>query len=297
MSGVKMDNINKKLIKKYITRITGKSLNGDTEFYINYPEWDCDEENKDDFNIEDSEYFKYIKYSSEEELIKNFRELIKKTNFLKNNQPNSKLIKEIKSIMQAISNPNNLYKRLGVDIIRINIGKDLINYADPEEDTSTLLPKIIYLRKNLTDKYGYIIPNVRIMDSETLKDTEYEIFVREKSVLKETINFDDITPEQATTHIVNNLEKICFQHVKQIFTKADTLKLMELVISYNPTLVNDLIPLLISAIDLKYIFTNLLSKKISIKDIIYIFELLNFHAQHTQDIEELTQLLENDLNF
>lgn len=36
----------------------------------------------------------------------------------------------------------------------------------------------------MTDNYGYIIPKVRILDSEKLDSYEYEIYVRDKSVAK-----------------------------------------------------------------------------------------------------------------
>lgn len=294
-------NINNKLKDKYTNRITGKSPNGDVKFYIDYADTYSENENNeyytDNFDVTTSEYFKYTAYNSEEQLIKNFKYLVKTVNFLKNNQPDSKLIKEIKNVMQEISDPNNMYRRLGVDIITILIGVDLINCADPELNNSTLLPQIAYLRKKLVDEYGYVIPNVRVVDSLSLQNNEYSIEIRGKVVLKESVDFNNMEIKQVNTQIINSLEKICFQYVQQIFTKFDTLKLIELAKADDPTLVNDLIPLLISAIDLKYIFTNLLSKKISIKDIIYIFELLNFHAQHTQDVEELSRLVENDLNF
>lgn len=51
-------------------------------------------------------------------------------------------------------------------------------------------------------------------------------------------------------------------------TKTDVLKLMELVRSQDPTLVNDLVPAIISTSDLRKIFVNLIREKVSIKDII-----------------------------
>ena len=80
-------------------------------------------------------------------------------------------------------------------------------------------------------------------------------------------------------------------------SKTDALKLMELVRSQDPTLVNDLIPTYLTPIDLKYICANLIQENIGIKDIISIFEHLNNYARYTQDLEELTEILKKELQF
>ena len=80
-------------------------------------------------------------------------------------------------------------------------------------------------------------------------------------------------------------------------SKTTVLKLMELVITQDPTLVNDLIPVFLSAIDLKIILANLIYERISIKDIILVFEILNDYARYTQDRELLSKILIKELSF
>ena len=72
---------------------------------------------------------------------------------------------------------------------------------------------------------------------------------------------------------------------------------MKLVRSKDPTLVNDLVPILLSPIDIKHVLTKLIQEQISIKDIIYVFELLNDYARYTNDVDILVEQLKRDLQF
>ncbi len=74
-------------------------------------------------------------------------------------------------------------------------------------------------------------------------------------------------------------------------TKTDVLKLMELVKSQDPTLVNDLVPTIISTSDLRKIFVNLIREKVSIKDIIFIFERLCDYARFSKEPDILSERL------
>ena len=192
-----------------------------------------------------------------------------------------------------MTNPNNYYERLGIDVLGLFIGEDIIPFVE-----NLILPKIIDLRKKLTDEFGYIIPNIRILATSKINGNEFEILVRGKVVYKGDVDLNNDSISKyvtATEKIMNTLENVCIEHVNRIMTKTDALKLMELVRSQDPTLVNDLIPTFISAIDLKKICANLIKDKISIKDIILVFELLNDYARYTQDVTELTEKLKQEL--
>lgn len=201
------------------------------------------------------------------------------------------------------SNPNCHYQRLGVDILSVRIGQDLLPIFETYWD-NMMSPKVMDLRKKLTDNYGYIIPRIRFLDVTDIEPNSYQIYVREHLVFT---GYFDMNTDNSVESIVKysncadklleDVEKICFEYVHQVVTKTDILKLMELARSQDPTLVNDLIPIFISAIDLKKIYANLIYDKVSAKDIIYVFELLNDYARYTQDINELTEKLKHGLNF
>ena len=217
-------------------------------------------------------------------------------------------LENVRQNMQDLVNPNRMYERLGVDILSLQVGSNLLVIADPDQE-GQLLAKIAALRQRVTDELGYILPNIRIMDSSALDANEYMIQIRGNtvdtgyvypgrlmviadqwdSVKKEVpqdaiIGIDPtyqtqaywITPDDAksarsvtafdsTDVIVTHLQECVRKHVDEVMTKTDVLKLMELVRSQDPTLVNDLVPTIISTSDLRKIFVNLIREKVSIR--------------------------------
>ncbi|HSA07091.1 MAG TPA: flagellar biosynthesis protein FlhA [Candidatus Gastranaerophilales bacterium] len=243
-------------------------------------------------------------------------------------------LESVKQNMQDLVNPNKMYERLGVDILSLQVGNDLLVIADPEKE-GQLLAKIAALRQRMTDQFGYIIPSIRIMDSTAIGENEYLISIRNNDVATGTVyadrlmimseqwdssgkpvpqdvitgvdptyhqpvywvkpdvikkedNFTTVDPANA---IVSHLQECVRKYVDEIMTKTDVIKLMELVKTQDPTLVNDLVPAIISTSDLRKIFVNLIREKISIKDIIFIFERLCDFARYSREPDILSERL------
>ncbi len=240
----------------------------------------------------------------------------------------------VRQNMQDLVNPNRMYERLGVDVLSLQVGGGLLVIADPDQE-GQLLAKIAALRQRITDELGYIIPNIRIMDSSALEDNEYLISIRGNNVAngfvypgkfmiiadqwdstgkphpqnmivgidptyqaqaywvdREQIDpRDRLVSVDATDVIVTHLQECVRKYVDEVMTKTDVLKLMELVKSQDPTLVNDLVPTIISTSDLRKIFVNLIREKVSIKDIIYIFERLCDYARFSKEPDILSERL------
>ncbi|MDD3013090.1 MAG: flagellar biosynthesis protein FlhA [Candidatus Gastranaerophilales bacterium] len=247
-------------------------------------------------------------------------------------------LENVKQNMQDLVNPNRMYERLGVDILGLQVGTNLLVIADPEQE-GQLLAKVAALRQRMTDELGYIIPNIRIMDSTALEPFEYLISIRNNSVAKGTVYPDrlmiiadqwdsagltvpndvivgidptystqaywikpdqlnknaKITAVDATDVVVTHLQECVRKYVDEVLTKTDVLKLMELVKSQDPTLVNDLVPAIISTSDLRKIFVNLIREKVSIKDIIFIFERLCDYARFSKEPDILSERLRASL--
>ncbi len=274
------DYINKLLVDKYQSKMTVNPENYGIKYFA---------ENKNEDSCNNNHdcgcyYCKNYEYEEPEEMPNEDDEL-----------------NENKEEEKDWCNPNTYYERLGVDILCVHIGQGLLPlFLNCYENI--VVPKIINLRKDLTDEYGYIIPVIRFLDTTTL-DNSYEIYVRGQKVFDNNIetnldeSMDDVLKySHIADTIVQSLKTICLEYVKVIMTKTDTLKLMEIVRSQDPTLVNDLVPVFLSAIDLKNIFAELIKSGISIKDIIRVFELLNDYARETQDIKILTDKLKFNIN-
>ena len=73
----------------------------------------------------------------------------------------------LKKKLHDLVNPDRMYERLGVDILSLQFGEE-----------GKLLPKIAAMRQRLTDSLGYVIPNIRVIDSSKLEKEEYAIGVR-----------------------------------------------------------------------------------------------------------------------
>lgn len=243
-------------------------------------------------------------------------------------------LESVRQNMQDLVNPNKMYERLGVDVLSLQVGAGLLVIADPDQE-GQLLAKIAALRQRVTDELGYILPNIRIMDSSALEANEYVISIRNNVVasgfvypgkymviadqwdsVKKSIPEDaivgvdptyqtqaywisaedaksakSVTAVDATDVLVTHLQECVRKHVDEVMTKTDVLKLMELVRSQDPTLVNDLVPAIISTSDLRKIFVNLIREKVSIKDIIFVFERLCDYARFSKEPDILSERL------
>ncbi len=243
-------------------------------------------------------------------------------------------LEETKQNMSELINPNRMYEKLGVDILSIQVGGDLLRIADPEQD-GQLLGKVAGLRSRLTDELGYILPNVRIMDSMNLGANEYLISIRNnpvatglvypdrfmllKNLLVETgipipedaiegidptfgaeavwLTPDTIPPElqdrviEATDTVVAHVGEISVKYVDDVMTKMDILKLMELVRQQDQALVQELVPNVLTPNDLRKIFVNLIREKVSIKDIMFVFERLSDYARFSKEPDVLSERL------
>lgn len=106
---------------------------------------------------------------------------------------------------------------------------------------------------------------------------------------------DKVTAIDSVDAIVSHLQECVRKYVDEIMTKTDVIKLMELVKTQDPTLVNDLVPAIISTSDLRKIFVNLIREKVSIKDIIFIFERLCDYARFSKEPDILSERLRASL--
>ena len=188
-----------------------------------------------------------------------------------------------------LNSPNGMYERLGVDILSIRLGTGLLNYAAPEFD-NILLPLISEVRKEFTEELGYIIPKVRCLDDKDLRPDEFRIYVR--GVMRDKFFAGKNTKNgEISTLLRQHLRECCIKNVKDILTRTDVIKLMEIVRSQDPTLVNDLIPSRISAVDLRRILVSLIREEISVKDTILIFERLCDYARFNTQPHVLVESL------
>ena len=82
----------------------------------------------------------------------------------------------------------------------------------------------------------------------------------------------------AVEYIGKAIEYISVREVSDIMDYNDVNKYVEIVIENNSFLVDNIIPDFITASDLKYLLTCLVRERVSVKNIVYIFEKINDYA-------------------
>ena len=82
----------------------------------------------------------------------------------------------------------------------------------------------------------------------------------------------------ASEYIGKAIEYVAIKEVSDIMDYNDINKYIEKVIETNSFLVDNIIPDFITASDLKYLITCLIREKVSVKNIVYIFEKINDYA-------------------
>lgn len=95
--------------------------------------------------------------------------------------------------------------------------------------------------------------------------------------------------------IATHLTEIIKNHIAELLTREDVQGLIGTIRESNATLIDELIPKLLSVGEIQKVLQNLLQEGISIRDLITIFETLADHAAVTRDVDVLTEYVRQSL--
>ena len=95
--------------------------------------------------------------------------------------------------------------------------------------------------------------------------------------------------------IATHLTEVIKAHIAELLTRQDTQNLINNLKENNPTLVEELVPKLMSVGEIQKVLQNLLEEGISIRDLLTIFETLADHAGATRDTDILTEYVRQSL--
>lgn len=93
-----------------------------------------------------------------------------------------------------------------------------------------------------------------------------------------------------TDYIAKIIEYTVTKYIDDIFDYSDINRYIEVVGNQNLYLIENIIPDYMSVAELKYILTSLIKEKVSIKDIVYIFEKINDFADETNKEDLLERI-------
>ncbi|MFA6989226.1 MAG: FHIPEP family type III secretion protein [Candidatus Gastranaerophilaceae bacterium] len=229
-----------------------------------------------------------------------------------------KELKDLKSQLAESLEPDNFYDKISLNKLSIVLSDELTDLVNPEFEallvTETVktrqnlvgtlgyvIPSVHFTNsenleinefviqvRDIETLKGYVYPNHRMFYpskaglSRKPKDAiESEDFITGEKVYwleeSKTKNFWEkgLKPEEI---IAKALEYIVLKYVDEILDYNDVNKYIEIVSKTNVGLIENIIPDFLSIGNIRFIFAQLLKEKIPLKDIVYIFEKLNDHA-------------------
>lgn len=238
-------------------------------------------------------------------------------------------LNELKADLADVINPAYMYERINQDKLTLIISEELMNLVDDGEGTGiisetvklrqNLTDKLGYIipaiRFTDSDELesnefridvrgsnmlsGFVKPDyTRFYEGQIILDkkqksaiedidpvTGKKVFWIEESKAKDFWE-KGLNPVQV---IINCLEYVVCKYVDEILDYTDINSYIGIAGTQNLFLVENLIPDELSIGDLRQIFADLIREKVSIKDIVYVFEKLN---DCIQDVENKDTILE-----
>ncbi len=227
------------------------------------------------------------------------------------------------SLIKEIS-PDNMYTSLSQDKFVINLSEELIETViqDTEENLLAetvkirqrladalgyVIPNIVFSNEDPLDanEFSIILHGIEVFRSSVFpgkvcvfKD-ELEGYKKKKNDIhtKDAITGKDILwidEELARDFWVNKLTSVQFigrvlefvsvKQVDEILDYNAVNKYLEIVQENNSFLINNIYPDYISAAEIKYILSSLIRERVSVKDIVYLFEKINdFSSEESKD--------------
>jgi flagellar biosynthesis protein FlhA len=115
-------------------------------------------------------------------------------------------------------------------------------------------------------------------------------------VMKERAELSGYTVVDPPSVVATHLTEIIKRYAHEILGRQETKSLVDNVKESNPALVDELIPAILSIGDVQKVLAKLLKEKVSIRDLITIFETLADYGTYTKDPDVLTEYVRQALS-
>ncbi|MBP7212294.1 FHIPEP family type III secretion protein [bacterium] len=227
------------------------------------------------------------------------------------------------NLVKTIS-PDLMYSKIRQEKLSVHLSEEILDLVNPDcgailvsetvklrqkvtDELGYVIPKIIFKDDDDLNSFEF---NVKVRGLEILRASVYpgyRMFFEDELNLtrkkKDAIYAVDaisgrqliwlqedkikdfwekgMTPSDAICRLI---EYVVVTNIEDLFDYADVNKYMEIVGDKNMFLIENIIPDFVSVAELRYILVNLLREKISIKDIVFIFEKINdFSDEETKE--------------
>ncbi len=114
--------------------------------------------------------------------------------------------------------------------------------------------------------------------------------------MKERAELSGYTVVDPPSVVATHLTEIIKRHAHELIGRQETKMLVENVKESYPALIDELIPSILSIGDVQKVLAKLLKEKVSIRDLVTIFETLADHGNYTKDTDILTEYVRQALS-
>ena len=239
-------------------------------------------------------------------------------------------LNELKKKLSKVINPDIMEQKLGEQKLTLSISEELMDILDSDNEYNMLaqivlirqnlteslgyiIPKInIEVDDSLSENelaikvrgipvinsrayMGYTMffkneLNIEKLPENSIKDVD-KITGQEIVWIEDNKSKDFWTKGiDVNEYIARLIEHSITKYIDDIFDYSDINRYIEIVGNQNLYLIENIIPDYLSIAELKYILTSLIKEKVSIKDIVYIFEKINDFADETNKEELLERI-------
>jgi flagellar biosynthesis component FlhA len=161
-----------------------------------------------------------------------------------------------------------------------------------EEQYNNHFSDIIALREAMAEKYGILLPVLRIRDNPELNELEYRILAYDEIIYSCTrVSVQDFTFNE----ICRQIEMTVTDHFDQIFNRQMLKLLLDNVEEKYPAVIKDVIPDKIPYSIIQAVLSELIIRKKSIRKLVKIIEVLENEIIDSSDSAMLTEAVLNKL--
>lgn len=239
-------------------------------------------------------------------------------------------LNNLKKQLKNLLSPSKMAQNLGEERLSISLSEENYSLNDPNNEKNLLsqtikarqeltkelgyiIPKVQFLESSELDSYVFTI---NVHGVPVVKGTaypDYTAFFEDDLDMDEypdgSIEDTDLITNRPLIWIKEELTKnywtkgyhpceliarylkyYSIKHVHEIFNYSDMNRYIEIVSDNNPLIIDTILGDFISIGELKYIFCSLIRERISVKDVIYIFEKINDFADDNSKADLLEKL-------
>ncbi len=224
-------------------------------------------------------------------------------------------LNDLKKQLRSLISPSKMASKLGEERLSVSLSEENYSLNDPNNEKDLLaetvrvrqeltnelgyiIPKVGFMENTELESYTFTInvhgvpvvcafayPNYVAFFEDDLEMDKYPqgsiqdfdpVSAKPIVWIKEDLTRDYWAKGMHPVELISRcLKYFAIKHVNEIFNYSDMNRYIEIVSDNNPLLIDTILGDFISISELKFLFCSLIREKISVKDVIYIFEKIN----------------------